>query len=214
MSTEKSKTSLNWLHYLIITLVILFIGFMLGRWSTPVKIESDIQYLPGDTIYDEVPVYVDNIIKESEPCDTVELLKYCIDSGLYDYLIPEKVRDSLVYVQADSTKIIKDWLTRRDYQIELFNNDTIGKMIVRPSIQYNQLQVIPYEFTPIQKNITTTITKTRKIEPFIGVGLNTTQQLGVMGGVFLNNGWGAAYQYQYGLDTKFNSHGIYVIKKF
>lgn len=71
----------------------------------------------------------------------------------------------------------------------MFDNDTIGKLVVNTSVQYNQLQGLGYDFVPIRKVITNT--KKPIIEPFIMGGIQTNRFNGVnptlQGGIFYKN---------------------------
>lgn len=200
---------------LVVCIVLLAIGFVIGRSTTEPEIKTEVEYIPSDPIHDTTYVKEPEYIEVPSDIDTLSIFQYCLKYHLYDYLIPERIRDSLIYVQVDSSKIIKDWVMRRDYEITLFDCDTLGRLDIKPSVQYNQLcDQIPYQFIPKTKQITTEIQTIRLISPFVGLGLNNNYQIGAMGGLFINEKWGGAYQYQFDIDRKIHLHGFYVLRKF
>jgi hypothetical protein len=80
--------------------------------------------------------------------------------------------DSIVYIHSkiDTAKLIAEYITRRKYDILLFDNDN-GILRIMPEVQFNRLENIPYEFTPTR--IVTTNRSERVLIPFASVSCLT-----------------------------------------
>lgn len=212
-------TESNWktLFNLIIVITLLAVGFFLGR-KTVVEPETKIvtEYIKGDTIRDTV--YCPQPYKVVEPADTLSIIKQCIKDGIYSELWPEKVVTEYVEVtKEDTTKIMKDWATKRLYSETLFNDDVNGRCVFNSEIQYNRMKVIGYEFTPITKTVTETKYVTKPFSPFVSLSYltnpgefvkNPTIQVG--GGAFIKDKIGLQLIYQRGfvLDGDYIGGGI------
>lgn len=168
----------NWLYFLI-GIVFLVSGFFIGRGNT--KTITKTEYIKGETIHEivnkpyPVTVYIPaNPILPLKP-DTVVL-----QGGTQ--IIVQKV---------DTAKLIANYVLERKYNIPAFNNKN-GILVLKPVVQYNELQSMSYDFTPIKE--VTTITKLQSITPFINVSWNSFGQVGAGGGIYINNiGIGAKY---------------------
>ena len=209
------KKEINWWKftvYVIGILLLLFIGFLLGR-KTIKQPEPDIIYLPGDTITiapDNPPTPV------KEEVDTANIIKNCVKNGLFYELFPEKVRDSIVYLtltKEDTAKVFNDWATRREYNTLLFDIDTVGSATLNAEVQYNRLMNYNLDFVPVIKQVTT-VKKTPKYSPFIGAGVTTLPSIGLSGGYFYDDKMGFLFTYQYDYMKKNHVMGAGVLIKF
>jgi hypothetical protein len=176
------------------------------------EIINHTEYLPGPEIHDSVPIPEPYYIEIPAKIDSIGLLKYMIESKLYDYLIPRK--DSVTYLTVDTMGIIKDFLAKNSYEINLFDIDTIGKLTVYPEVQYNKLlSPLNYDFYPVVKHTTTTITK-RESRYLIGagIGLKNTYEINI--GYMTKGGWGATIGYERLQDYNTNNFKLNVWKGF
>lgn len=121
--------------------------------------------------------------------------------------------DSIRYVvrEVDSLAILKDWLSKRHYEVTIFDIDTIGKCDITAETQYNQLKVLGYNYTPRTRIDVRDLTP--KLELFGGVGINTGNYYNFQAGVFKGN-LGASYQFNREFNSNNNYHGINVMYKF
>lgn len=165
--------------------------FYFGRTTVKITEVTETKYLPGDPIINSVPAPYPVIKEVPAKVDTASLLKYCIDNGLYSYLIPREVKEVVIYEKVDTMAILSDWLTKRNYEFTVFENDTLGTFVARPEVQYNKLQNFEYTFTPVNKVTNTVKEKKRKFEVYGGLGMNTNAQIVFNGGFFTSSGLGA-----------------------
>ena len=101
-----------------------------------------------------------------------------------------------VIQKIDTLVLISDYIKRRDYRITLIDSDTIGTIVVMPTVQYNTLSFIDYEFTPTRKETTTSIIieKKRIVMPFVSASCLFGDSFSIGGGAFYYN-VGVEYQY-------------------
>ena len=174
---------------IIVGIVGLFIlGIYIGKKTTKPQIIEHTEYITLPPQTDTIPPI---IIKET--VDTANLIKQCIKDGIYQELFPEKIvyiTDTLEFDKTDSTKVMQDWITKREYEATLFDVDTLGKCDIKTTVQYNRLGTIDYTFVPKQKQTTVTEVVTRKYLPFIGGGITTFPSVGVEAGLFINQSYG------------------------
>lgn len=207
MSEETKKS----LWYLAICLIVLAIGFFIGRSTIKKPGDPQIIYVPGDTVKitkdSLVPVYI------KKPIDTANVLLDAIASGNFDDLFP--VKDSIIYVtKDDSSAVIRDWATERLYDETLFDIDTVGTEQVQIQVQYNRIGWIKGTFVPIQKQTTITEEKVKKFAPFVGAGITTMPEIGADAGVFLDDKYGVALRYLYDWERSKHAAGLSVYYKF
>lgn len=205
------------LGLVILAAVLLFLlGLKVGRQVAEknFKPTTVIEYVKGDTITDTVytpkPVYV------KTPADTADIIKACVKDGIYTELFPEKVVEKLIEVptKEDTTAIIRDWGTKRVYEETLFDSDTLGTCKINAEVQYNRLNTYSYEFTPVIKQVTDTKYLTKKFGPFIGAGVMTNPSVVGMAGIFIDDKYGAAFNYQYEWELKKQNYGVTLFLKF
>jgi hypothetical protein len=204
-------------YLLIVITVVLLIGSYLlgvhqGKSMIDVKIVTHTKYIKGDTIHDSISVPKPYQVLVPSKIDSIGLLTYMIESHLYDYLIPRK--DSIMYLQVDTMAIVKEFLTKNSYSIDLFDNDTIGHLTILPEVQYNKLITpIHYKYTPIIKEVNTVVTK-RESKYLIGVGIGLKNTYNAQIGYLTKSGWGATLEYERMQDYNTNNFKLNVIKGF
>lgn len=211
---------INTLLSLLIILGLFGVGFYLGRKTIKTDTKIVTEYIKGDTIRDTL--YYPQPIKIIEPIDTLNIIKQCIKDGIYSELWPEKVITEYIEVtKQDTTKIMNDWATKRLYSETLFQNDSIGSCVVDAEVQYNRMKLIGYNYTPITKQVTETIYKTKLFSPFVGGGylINPWEEkrnpiMTLNGGVFIKEKYGLQIQYMRTLNSKNDYIGGNVLIKF
>lgn len=198
--------------YIVAIIGFMLLGFYIGRATIDVKEpETIIKYEKGETITDSIPYPVPyEVIK---PVDTANIIKQCVQDGIYFDLFPEKTVVEYVEVtKEDTLRIIEDWASKRLYKETLFDIDTLGKCIIDLSVQYNRMSLIGYTYTPVSKTITNNIYKVNTFSPFIGGGLlmipkNDYCNLGfsIDGGFFIKEKYGLKLQYGHILNNERNN---------
>ena len=174
------------IYLIIIGVVLLISGFFVGRATNTTS--TEIKYIKGETVTTSVNVpgpdrIITKIVNPDLPVkhDTITINKI-------QYIV-EKV---------DTAKLIANYIERKYYKIPLFDNLN-GKLIINPVVQYNKLDSLGYEFTPITKEVT--ITKTRTLIPFVMASYNTMGYFGGGLGAYYHN-IGIGVQYQTNLSNK------------
>ena len=170
--------------YIIYTLIGFITGFIMGRQGS--EYEQSIKYIKGETI--EKIVEVPTPYKIETPAQPLFLYKKT--DTIYN----------IVTAEIDTTAILNDWITKKIYKQDLFDNQH-GKLSVDASVQYNQLASLKYNFTPVQKEISTI--KHQTWMPYVNVSYSTLNYVGIGGGIFYHNlGIGGKYI------TEFNKKGF------
>ena len=147
------------IYLIIIGVVLLISGFFVGRATNTTS--TEIKYIKGETVTTSVNVpgpdrIITKIVNPNLPIKHDTIWK--------------EGKPVFVYMKVDTAKIIANYIQRKYYTIPLFDNNN-GKLIVNPVVQYNKLDSLGYEFTPITKEVT--ITKTRTLIPFVTAGYST-----------------------------------------
>lgn len=169
------------------------LSFFLGRLTT--KPKETVKYIKGETITRtvEVPRYITSIVPKMI------------------YLpVKKDTINSIIVQSVDTSKIIENYISERRYDLNVFDNE-YGRLDVRQTLQYNELQKFDYSFTPIQKTITRE--RERVIVPFASASYNTFGIAGAGGGVFYHN-VGIEYKYLYDVNTLKNGHELGIKVKF
>lgn len=204
-----SKTT----KYILAVLIILGIGFFIGRKTVDQIVKTEIVYLPGEKVEVEVekpvPVYV------KPPIDSANVIAECVKSGKFSDLFPTKVKDSIIYVsKEDSSAVIKDWATERVYEQKLFEIDTVGVATVRAKTQYNRITWMSGTFVPVIKQTTVTNVVTKKYSPFVGGGITTMPEAVLNAGVYFDDKYGVSVMYEYNWELKKRAVGLMATWKF
>ncbi len=200
----------------------LFIGgYYTCKKTTPEKIVEHTVYEPLPPIHDSIPYPV--YISETVPVDPARIIQQCVRDGVFTELFPERIRtitDTVYLEKSDTSQILADWATKRDYEETLFDRDTLGTMTVRTSVQYNRLGTIHYDFTPVRKLVTREIYTVRKVLPFVGAGASTYPSVNAEAGLFWKQSWGLSVQGNYYLapnryaEAPQYDFGVKVLKMF
>jgi hypothetical protein len=165
-------------------------GFFLGRAKAETK--ETIKYVKGETTTGSVKT---NLLDAK-----VELIK-----DIRYLPLPYWRIDTITMIaEVDTAEIIKDFMSRRDYEFTAFDNET-GKLDVKQSIQFNQLQSFDYSFTPILKE--TTRIREPLLKPFISLSYNSANTVGIGGGIFIKD-IGIEYKYLHNNVNGFRGHEI------
>ena len=179
--------------------ILLFLsGLYIGKKHSTVIEKTITEYLPGEPIYDSIPYPVPYYV--TEPVDTANLIAQCVKDGIYQELFPEKViylTDTTQFTKQDSTKIMIDWASKREYTETLFDIDTVGKCTIDATVQYNRIANLNYTFNPVYKQQTVYIESKREVLPFVGAGITTFPSANAEAGLFFNQSFGVAIQGNY-----------------
>lgn len=171
-------------NYILCTLIGIIVGFIIGRRTSDT--EQTVRYVKGDTIEKTVEIPIP--YKVEIPSEPIYIYKK--GDTIYSSLMPE----------VDTIAILSDWITRRDYKQDLFDNQ-YGKLSIDASVEYNRLQSFKYSFTPIQKEIITRKQKTWT--PYISTSYSNHNYIGAGGGIFYHDiGIGVKYS------TDFNTRAL------
>jgi hypothetical protein len=191
--------------YIVVIVILLLIGFFIGRKTTEGKVIIETEYITLPQIHDTISAPYPVEVKK--PVDTVRIIQDCLKKGIYTELFPYKKETDTVYTSRDTAQIIYDWASVRTYKETLFDTDTVGKCEIGVSIQYNRLDTVVYTYTPVQRQTTITKEKIRTISPFIGVGLSTSvaprgevgwhTSVDLEAGLFVKEKYGVGLEYQY-----------------
>jgi len=180
---------------IIIAVVLLAIGFFLGRWTTP-PVEK-IKYVKGDIVHDSIPY--ETLVPYKVVVPITKLLPTKPDtlwlSGKPIYIA----------LKVDTQAIISEYVKEKYYDLTLFDNND-GKLKLGEVLQYNSIKKLTYEFTPIQKQ--TTIIKKRVLTPFVTASYNTNNFTGVGAGIYYHD-IGASFKYVTDLREKYYEYGLY-----
>lgn len=183
----------------VFALLLIVDSFLLGRCSQNQQ-GPTIKYIKGETIRDSIPYPV--------PV-TVEIPSKPILPMKPDTL---RIPGEKIYVAqvVDTAQIIAEYIQKRTYKETLLDRDTIGTLVVDAVVQYNVLQHLGYEFTPVHKQMILP-KKLPLFTPYLHVSMSTLGDYGIGGGVyFKNTGFGIKYVtnfdrrgWEFGLQRKF-----------
>lgn len=179
-----NRKTLVWL--LIITHVEFFIfGIFVHMYFAKTETKTQIKYETLPPIHDTINI--DSNVpppKETQPLNPE-----------YIYKCDTLYKDSIVYVaqEVDTAAILADWIKKREYDIELFDKPDVGKLHIYPTVQYNKLSSVAYDFIPIQKTVQKT--KTPLFEPFVMTGISNKLNLTIEAGAFIKQDFGVSYQF-------------------
>ncbi|MBK5721385.1 hypothetical protein JGH11_10920 [Dysgonomonas sp. Marseille-P4677] len=181
---------IEYLMFLFVFLGGFLIGY-LGHGLTTKTVEET-KYIKGDTVSGSVSMEQLSPIKEETPVIPLLPVKVIEDTET-------KTQKQIV----DTAAIIAEYEKKRTYNAILFDDKKLGKLELYPTIQYNKLSGIDYNFTPIIQQ--KTIYKERIFQPFVSGSYSTLNYIGIGGGVFYHN-LGLEYQYQKSLANQSNGH--------
>lgn len=209
------ENKINWWKVggLIVAGLLLFgLGFYLGWKREPeVIVKTEVEYVELPPIHDTL--YRPKPYKVVEPIDTANLIKQCVRDGIYAELFPER-KDTVYITKSDTTAIIADWASVREYKETLFDCDTLGRFSFDATIQYNRMTNFEYDYAPVQRQETITVKTKRKFLPYIGAGVDIGGSAIGQGGMFINQDAGFAVQYRYDIKRKENTVGAMFLYMF
>ncbi|MDR3140183.1 MAG: hypothetical protein LBU37_00385 [Tannerellaceae bacterium] len=159
---------------LIITIGVLFcwlFGFITGRKT--IRLEEKTEQVKGETITGNVPVL--QPVKEEIPDNPVLPLKTTVE-----------YRDTIIYkhLSVDTAAIIEDYINKRHYRELLFDN-SLGRLELSMTAQYNRLTALDWSFTPIYTM--KTVERKKVWIPFVSASYGTLNYFTVGGGVFYHD---------------------------
>lgn len=217
MTTEQWKI----IYKTLICLGIGALGFYLGRktYNEP-QTETKIEYVKGETIHEYTSYPVPYLVKF--PADTADIIRKCVEDGIYYELFPERTKDTVIVVSdADTTAILRDWAAERAYSETLFDCDTLGKMVVNTNVQYNRIKNYSYDFTPNYKTVVEKNYTIKAFSPYVGVGVlvnpwdeKKDPMSKISAGFFIKEKVGIELDYQHGFSTKNDFLGGSILLKF
>lgn len=185
-------------HWLLILAAVAVIFFFAGRSVIPTG--ETVVYVKGETVHDSIPVPYP--VKEYVPSDP-ELI--------YRERVVYNDTGRVIIREVDSLAIVKDYIIKRQYAFNVFDNGYGSLKVDSLNVQYNKLSGFYYTHTPIQKVITRT--KEPLFTPFVSGSYNTFDILGIGGGLFYHN-FGLEYKYLYQFPTNEKGHEVGVKVKF
>ena len=157
--------------YIISVVACLFIGFIVGRRTVPIKEKEITRYIDGKTIRDTITnIVADTVYRNSA---IRYKLVYKTDTIYKDVPMIDR-KESI-------EETIRDWNRTREYNKLLFDNES-GKLFIDFVMQYNELQKLSYSFTPVYRE--KMIVKKRVFEPFVSVSCIQLSFFSMGGGFF------------------------------
>ena len=182
----------------LLAIVILFLGVILGRCTSNKDVE--IKYIKGDTIIDSIayPTPYEVIVTEY-----VQLPKQ-VDTVYKD-------GDTVFIESVDTVAIVNDYALKRNYKEVLFDNDTVGYLMVNSSVQYNKMTNMEYKFSPITKRIE--LIKEPLFTPYIIGTYNNLGYVGVGGGIYIKD-FGVQLKYLNNLELSNQGWEIGLVRSF
>ena len=185
-------------YWFIICVAVGLICFLIGRSTVPMK--ETVKIVEGKPIRETARIPIP--VKETVPGNPILIYKR-------DTIYTEIGR--VVYEKVDTAAIIQDYIIKRLYAFEVYNDDFGRMKIDSMTVQYNQLT--GFHYTRIPKKLETVRTTEPKITPFAVAAYNTFNQASIQGGIFYRN---AAVTYRYIFDTQTanTAHEIGVGVKF
>lgn len=178
----------------------LVIGFFAGRLT--IVTTDNVKYVTGEKQSGSIPAGELKPVKVEKP--EKSLLPTKPDTVIID-------NTRIITQKVDTAGIIADYELKRSYSFTAFDDKTIGKLELFPSVQYNRLASLDYNFIPVEKIITRS--KDKIFTPFVSVDYSTFHYMGVGGGFFYHN-LGFEYQYQRSLKANDNGHSFGIKYKF
>ena len=172
--------------YIGMVIVCLFIGFFVGRKK--INPETKVEYITLEPVSGSVGINHLEPVGEEIPIHPNLPVRI-------DTIYKDSIRTEIKYIvqKVDTAAIIVDYILKRSYSITAFDSKELGSLILFPTVQYNKLTGLDYEFTPIQRQIETY--KEKVWQPFLSGSYSTLNHVNLGGGIFYHN-LGFEYQYQ------------------
>jgi hypothetical protein len=170
-----------------IMLICLTIGFFVGRNTIETKTITKLE--KGETISGAINPEKFVPISEEKPEKSFTPYIQYRDTGRIKY----QPIDSAAF----AAMVIADYELKRKYSVLAFDDKTKGKLELFPTVQYNKLTSMDYDFTPIIEN--NYIYKEKAWQPFLSASYSTLDYIGLGGGLFYHN---LGFEYQYNIDVR------------
>lgn len=191
----------NWI-WLVAIVLSWVTGFFMGRSKTDVIVKPPV-YVKGEKIIDSIPVPF------PEPYEVIVPQPYEVKLPMKSDTIRLPGRDSFIVQKVDTAVILSDYVKENRYHNVLFDVDTLGKMQVNTSVQYNKLKNQVWEFTPVYKK--ETVERRRIFTPFVTGSFNSINQGGAGVGFYIKNvGVGAKYVKDFSLGKEAYEGALYI----
>ena len=199
---------------IILIVIALFwgFGFWLGRKHAKIITKIKIEYIANPKITGVI--VKPQPIREIKPIDTLRIVEECIAKGIYSEVFPKREFIKYVPDKSDSTAIMKDWATIREYQDTLYNNDTTGTFVLSSKVRYNRIERYAYEYTTVTKIVTNTERVVKGFSPFVGVGYISDGFGVVNGGFYIKEKYGFSGVYERDFINGKNHYGGMISIKF
>lgn len=190
----KISNKYKWGFFLIYTLVIFILGWLSSNaYKDQTK---SISYTDGPLIADSIIIDSTNLVEEKKskeiPIEYITKIEYK-DKEIYKYL------------EVDTAKIIADYLVKRSYEIDLFDDSKLGKLTLYPEIEFNKLNKIRYSFIP--KITTVTYDNKNSYLFMVDSYINTNSYVGI-GGTLIKSNLGIGYSYHKNFNSSLNYHQL------
>ncbi|PXV60132.1 hypothetical protein CLV62_13152 [Dysgonomonas alginatilytica] len=174
MNTTQIRFNISYL------MIGLFIGLLVGSISVFFICKSiivpdiDVKYVKGETITDTAYIPIPYIV--NVPGDIKYIPVYKKDST--------GIETSEIDTAKSKDATVEDWNLERKYANTLFDNEN-GQLSYEIGVQNNKLSKFAYNFTPIQKVITTG--KEQVWMPYASISYSTLNYMGIGGGIFYHD---------------------------
>lgn len=194
-----------WILLLLVFIIGGGLGFLIGRSKKVTEIKYVTKYVSGPSV--------------SESKVDIKPIKEVIPKIKFlgsDTLIVNKVDTIKEFMSKDTLDIITDWFTKRTYSELMFDNDSLGKLIINAEVEKNSLNELGYNYYPKYKF--TEITKYEKdmFSPYITIGYSTANIGNLQFGLIINNfviSYQGSYQFNSDQSNQFY-HGLNIGYKF
>lgn len=180
----------------LLMLVCFIIGLLFGRHATNTTEKTE--YIKGELISGSV-----------SPGQLIPVKEETHDNPT----LPVKtiLKDRIIIQMVDTVAIIAEYIQERTYNTLLFDDKKLGRLELYPTVRYNKISAIDYDFTPVIQQ--KTIYKTAIWQPFVSGSYSTLNYAGIGGGIFYHH-LGFEYQYLISLGNQSNGHLIGIKYKF
>ncbi|MFV0587080.1 hypothetical protein [Bacteroides reticulotermitis] len=186
---------------IIIAILSFIVGSLIFFFVGRATINTKTVYVKGETVNGSVEDRQLVPVKETTPdkplLPTKEIEIQYRDTG------------SIVVQVVDTAAIIENYIKKRSYNLVAFDNKENGKLLLFPTVQYNELTGLDYQFTPVQREIY----KVSTWQPFVSGSYSTLNYVSLGAGVFYHK-VGFEYQYQIGFNHTNNGHSFGLKYKF
>ena len=184
---------------IILAVLIFLLGLYIGRNNYSPS-DPMIKYLPGDIITDSIPY--------PEPYEVL-VTKYVKLPTIIDTVF---VNGDTVFVESvDTVAIVNDYALKRNYKEVLFDNDTVGYLMVNSSVQYNKMASMGYKFSPVTKQIE--LIKEPLFTPYIIGTYSNLGYVGIGGGIYIKN-FGVQLKYLNNLELSNQGWEFGIVRSF